>query len=716
MKSLLSWFRKYRKVILQAVIFLTAIALVVYIFPREGKFRYEYQKGRPWMHEVLIAPYNFPVYKSDAELNRERDSVLSNTLPYFRMDTTILQTKEEEVLRQFALKWEEKASEGAFLSSFREDVRSELLADIRRIYTRGIMEQGEFSQFVTELAEGIILVRGQVATEVDVEGLLTEKNAYEQLTEEVRSLGERYAERGYGAVAQLLDELPMYDFVEPNLGYDLQTTENVRATRLEEISLTRGMVQKGELIVSRGEVVSARKYQILESLRKEYENQLGERQSLIIILGQLILIAACFLVLYLFLYHFRPEVLEKLPQTVFVVILVLIFIFLSRWLVMMPQWSIYLIPVTILPILVRTFFDARLALFIHLVTIMLIGFLAPNPYEFILLSFITGIIALFTLTNVYRRGRLFISSISVIITYSLVYFGFGVIKEGNTSSLDWINFAWFAGNGFLTLLAFPLTFLFEKAFGFLSDATLFELSDTNQPLLRKMAEKAPGTFQHSMQVANLAEEAGRAIDANPLLIRAGALYHDIGKIEKYEYFTENQSQGFNPHNKLEAEESAELIISHIKKGVELARKNNLPQQIIDFIRTHQGTTGVSFFIHKYKEAHDGQEPDLNVFSYPGPIPFTRETAVLMMADGVEAASRSLPEYSEASISALVNRMIDKLMAEGQLNDAPISLKEIARVKEVFIGRLKTIYHARIAYPTEEAKEEKKEETKEEGKA
>jgi len=384
----------------------------------------------------------------------------------------------------------------------------------------------------------------------------------------------------------------------------------------------------------------------------------------------------------------------------FILLLLIFFTGLTRIIVMMPEVSVYLIPFAIIPIIVRTFYDPRLALFILLVAMMIAGFIVPNSFEFIFMNILGGVVVIFTLTNTYRRAKLFFSASMAFLTMSLVYFGIGVIQEGDVSEIEWLNYAWFAGNSVLILLSYPLIYIFEKTFGFLSEATLFELSDTNQPLLRRLAEEAPGSFQHSMQVANLAEEAARAIDANPLLIRAGALYHDIGKVADSEYFTENQSEKFNPHDTLEPEKSAEIIIGHINKGLELAKKSNLPTQITDFIRTHQGTTKAYYFYRQYTDKYPEKEIDLSDFTYPGPKPFTKEHAILMMADAVEASSRSLGEFTEESIKDLVDNIIDKQVEDKQFTLAPITFRDITRIKETFVSRLTTIYHARIKYPKE----------------
>jgi len=378
--------------------------------------------------------------------------------------------------------------------------------------------------------------------------------------------------------------------------------------------------------------------------------------------------------------------------------MIILFTGISRLIISAPSISYYVIPLAIVPIVIRTFYDARLALFVHLVIVLLVGFMAPNSYEFVLMNLIAGIMAIYSLTNIYRRNKFIMASVMAFLGYVIIFLANTLIQEGSFQDMHWTSYIWFAGNGFLVLLSFPLIYIFEKTFGFLSDATLVELADTNQPLLRQLAEKAPGTFQHVLQVANLAEEVARVIGGHQLLIRTGALYHDLGKMEEPIYFTENQTDGFNPHSQLSFRESTAIIISHVEKGVEIAEKHNIPRQIIDFIRTHHGTTKVQYFYRSYLNQFPDKEVDENDFSYPGPKPFTKETAILMMADSVEAASRSLKEYSEEKLDQLVEDIIGGQLDEGQFVNAPVTFKDIGTAKEIFKKRLKTIYHARIAYP------------------
>lgn len=416
-------------------------------------------------------------------------------------------------------------------------------------------------------------------------------------------------------------------------------------------------------------------------------------------LGRFILVTSCYLVLYMFLSHFRADVLQVTRKTLFIILTILSFIVLTRYALKFPDKNfLLLIPIAIIPVVIRTFYDARLALFILLITIMLAGFIVPDPFRFVFMSFISGMVAIFTLTNLYRRAKFFFTALMVFVSYSLLYIGISLMQHGNIENIHWSDFILFAGNGILVLISYPLIFVFENRFLFLSDASLLELADTNQPLLRKLAEEAPGSFQHSLQVVNLAEEAARIIGANPLLVRTGALYHDIGKIANPKYYIENLNDGLSPHEKLNPYESSKVIINHTKNGVVLAKNFKVPIQIIDFIRTHHGTTTAYFFFKKYIDQYQGNTDKEKDFKYPGPKPFSKETAVVMMADAVEAASRSLGSYTEESISEMVERIIYIQEQDGQFSDVPFTFKDISDIKNVFKKRLSNIYHVRISYP------------------
>jgi putative nucleotidyltransferase with HDIG domain len=415
--------------------------------------------------------------------------------------------------------------------------------------------------------------------------------------------------------------------------------------------------------------------------------------------GSFVIVSASYLVLYLFLSHFRSEVLNVIRKTLFIIITIISFIILTRLAITYTDQNFLLIiPFAIIPVVIRTFYDARLALFILLITIMLAGFMVPDPFGFVFMNFISGMVAIFTLSNIYRRAKLFFTAFAVIVCYSSLYIGIHLIQNGNLEDVYFRDFFLFTGNGFLILISYPLIFIFEKRFLFLSDTTLLELADTNQPLLRKLAEEAPGSFQHSLQVANLAEEAARLTGANLLLVRTGSLYHDIGKVASPDYYIENQKDGVSPHESLNPLDSAKVIINHVKNGAVLGRNYKLPVQIIDFIRTHHGTSVAYYFYKKYTDQHPWDTGSEKDFTYPGPKPFSKETAIVMMADAVEASSRSLGKYTEENISELVERIIYLQEHDNQFSDVPLTFRDISDIKNAFKKRLSTIHHVRIAYP------------------
>ncbi len=698
MRKITEFLRRNWKRIQILSFFLITSLLVVIMFPIGGKFKYEFQKGKPWMHEDLIAPFNFPIYKSDAELAAERDSIMEVFAPYFRMDTSIV--------NQNYARFEENATDLAGLEEepeIDEKIKTRLkeliLEKLQYTYQKGIVQSAEVLTSSENPGKTVMLMRGPMAEERTYSELFTQRTAYEYLKRNVEEEFSDQPGQVQSKIRNILRNLDLNEYIQPNLFYDQETSARVREELISEISLAKGMVQSGERIISRGELVDQKKYRILESFRREYSGNVNySGKPGLIFLGRLILVLTGVTMLYLFMLNFRKEIIEDRSKTIFIMLLLLLVTFIASMTLKYQAISIYVVPFVIVPIMISTFFDSRLALFIHTIIILLVGFWVPNGFEFVFLNIIAGIVAIFSLSNSYRRGILFATAVLISVTYIVVYFGINIIQERSLSLIDYPSFIWFAGNGLLILTAYPLIFIFEKTFNFLSDATLFELSDTNQPLLRKLSETAPGTFQHSMQVGNLAEEAMIQISGNPLLIRTAALYHDIGKMENSGYFIENLLADQNPHDQLSFEESAEIIISHVEKGVKIARKHNLPEQIIDFIRTHHGTTMVQYFYKRFLRTHSEQETDLSRFTYPGPKPFTREMAVLMMADAVEAASRSLNEKTAASLNSLVDQIIDEQMRQNQFENAAITLKDIHTIREIFKKKLLNIYHARIEYP------------------
>ncbi|MCK4922427.1 MAG: HDIG domain-containing protein, partial [Bacteroidales bacterium] len=565
---------------------------------------------------------------------------------------------------------------------------------IKDIYDRGIVDDPLALENINNYDKLISVIDGQLVESRQSSIVFTHKTAFEYFRTSMARL-----KVGISNDYSFISIIDPMDLLNPNLFYDDETSELIKNSYESELNLTYGMVQAGEKIIGLGEPVNEETFRILQSLKQEYEtNPDVQRNMTIIIVGQVLLASFVFLVFYLFLTGFRQEVLANGKKTFLLIFLLTIMAYLASLAIKSENLNIYVVPFVLLPIIIKTFYDSRLALFVHILTILVIGFWAPNGFEFVFMNFIAGVVVIFTLRSVYKRGILFVTSILTLLTYSLVYAGMGVIQEGRIGALNWQMFAWFSGNALLVLTSYPLIYIFEKIFGFLSDATLVELSDTNQKLLRQLAEKAPGTFQHSLQVANLAEEAARVIGADPLLVRAGALYHDIGKKVDPEFFIENIQSGFNPHDRLEFEESAERIIGHVSKGVEIGRKKNLPKVIIDFIQTHHGTTTVQYFYKSYLKKYPDTEVDGRKFTYPGPRPESREQSILMMADSIEAASRSMKEVNKEIIEELVEKIIGYQQSENQFDLSDLTLKEITTIKELFKKRLQTIYHTRIEYP------------------
>jgi len=709
MKDIFSFIKSKYKSIFNGLLFLVALVIIVNLLPREGKFKYEFQKGKPWMHETLIAPYDFPIYKSQPQIREERDSVLEGFKPYFRHDTTIVKRQirkfTEDYNKQLREVFNEKYSDHQLKQAFSDSRFEEITRDFynrtighfRNIYRQGVIEAAEINGTL-EKDSRIVVLQNNVAEEYEYREIYDQKEAYKYLI----NRNEAYLDSldlNSEKQRNFFSSLNFYDYIKPNLFYDQETSQKVKQNLLGNISITKGMVQAGERIVSKGEVVDAKTYQIIESLRREYEKSLGsDYQYNLIFLGQLIFVFGAIFVLYLFLFHFRFEILQNSLKTVFILFLVVLMVAIASITTRVRPDTLYIIPFAILPIIIRSFYDARLALFIHIVTIMIVGFFVPNGFEFVFLNFIAGIVAIFSLTSLNRRGKLFLSAAMVVLSYVFIYFGLAITQEGSIEGINWVNVAYFGINGALVLASYPLIYIFEKSFGFLSDVTLMELSDTNQPLLRRLSEQAPGTFQHSLQVASLAETAAYQIGGNSLLVRTGALYHDIGKMENPIYFIENQDTDFNPHTQLEFLESARLIINHVKKGVEIASKYKLPGPIVDFIRTHHGTSKVHYFYKKYLQNYNEEEVDESQFSYPGPKPFSKEMAVLMMADSVEAASRSYSSLDEKTINNLVDSIIDLQLNSGQFENVDITFRDITIIRGIFKKKLQNFYHARIKYP------------------
>lgn len=687
MKKLLTRITQYYHYLFLGLIFLLTIFLLFMVFPKESRFKYEFLKGSPWRHSTLIAPFNFAIMKSDAVISAEKDSVLRDYLPYFKLDTGL----QAQRIQQF---------DQAFTNFFTSVKNRRIPKNLNRIpqflsrlYNQGILSQSVDAYKTLQGKTEIMIIRGNLAERKSLSEVHSLKSAYQELNDSIHLWA------GY-LYTEFNEKININDFLEENLTYDTALNEAEMNELIQSVSLSMGAVQAGERIISEGDLVGQKELIILESLKKAYETKRGQDLDYFLVMGgKIILIIGCLLILFLYLLYYRNEIFNHRRQFSFIFLLIVLMVFISSVVVKTGIINIYTVPLVILPILVRIFFDSRTATFALVVTTLLIGFFAPNNYEYILLQLITGIVAVFSLNKLHRRSHLVITAFWVAITYSILYIAISLIEEGNIQSIKWMDLQWFGYNALLIFLAYPLIWVFEKIFGFVSDVTLMELSDTNQqPLLRRLAEEAPGTFQHSLQVANLAEEVIHRIGGNPFLVRAGALYHDIGKMRRPGFFIENQAAGMNPHDRIDPRRSAEVIIDHVTNGVRLARKHGLPQILIDFISTHHGTTKATYFLKTWQNENPNQEINPDEFSYPGPVPSSKECSVVMLADGIEAASRSLKDKTYESLRDLIENMVNKKIQEGQLEYAELTLHEITIFKETVLEKLKNIYHLRIEYP------------------
>ncbi len=687
---------------------LAATILVIALFlPKSGQFKYEYEKGRPWRHPILIAPFDFPIYKSSAELKIERDSLLKNFRPYYVEDNAVVVNAENQVAEHFARISPALEQEyPAFFKPYDNHesdasvIQSVIVEELDKLYQTGIIELYEdIPGGVTGNYE-LMLIRGNVAEPYSVKEFYTSKQAYEEMIANIMKHFRQFGEAKRQKLYSLVTEMNINKLILPDIVFSSERTEQEKQNALKNLSITIGKVLTDQRIIGTGDIVDDYSDKIINSLKLEYENRLGSSSgAAAILLGQLLIITVLVSSVFMFLYFFKREVYQNLRAVTFILMMMLLMIITGSITARMMPETYYIIPITILPIVLRTFYDSRLAFYIHVMTVLIIALHAGNSFQFAILQIPAGMVAIFTMVRMVRRSQIVRTMLFTVLTYLIIHTGLLLWQEGNFNAFRFNPFGHFMINGILILLSYPLIYILEKAFGFVSDVTLLELSDTNHPLLRQLAEKAPGTFQHSIQVGNLAQEVAYRIGANPLLVRAGAMYHDIGKMASPMFFTENQINNINPHNGMDFEESAAIIINHVEEGVRMARKNEIPQQIIDFIQTHHGTTKARYFYNSFVNAHPGVAPDESRFTYPGPIPFTKETAILMMSDAIEATSRSLKNYSDKDIDDLVEKIVGTQLEEGQFKDSPVTFKEIEKAKSVFKEKLKSIYHARIEYPT-----------------
>ena len=673
-------------IIYKIILFILTTIAIVYLFPKGGQFKYDFSNGQLWKYDKLYAPFDFAIQKTADEIASEKKEITANAIQYFDYDTKIVtEVKETFVKKIYSINAKDSLTD--------EEVKS--LKRIGEKVLQKVYEQGFLEDLITDVIarndEIIALKKDKVVTDVLFKNLLTTKDILSIIN---TSLGKK----PYDFKQEILLSI-LVNSIKPNVFYDKEFTTKIINNQLKNISLTQGKVATGELIILKGGIVEGKKLAILNSLKAESKSKIWTESNYNwIVLGYTILVSLALLMLLLFLHKYRIEIFNNNNKVTFIFFNVFAIIFVQTLVIKYNSDYLYVVPLSILPIIIKAFFDARLGLFTHVLTVLLLGYIVPNSFEFIYLHIIAGIVTILTVSELYKRANLFISVAQITFIYMLTYFAFSVIKEGNASQLNFDYFTLFAANGLLSFLSIILIYLYEKVFGLVSDVTLLELSNTNTKLLRELNEKAPGTFQHSMQVANLAEAAANEIGANSMLVRTGALYHDIGKMYNPLYFVENQTTGVNPHSDLSPRDSAKIILDHVIKGIELAKKYNLPDRVIDFIRTHHGTTTTYYFYKKEQELNPDSKIDIKQFQYQGPIPFSKETAILMMCDSSEAASKSIKNPTAQSISDLIDKIIEKQMADNQFLNSDITFREIKIIKKVIKKKLMNMYHLRLDYP------------------
>ena len=683
--SILSKIGHSYQVIFRVLAFLLALFLVVWQMPRTVKFKYEYQKMRPWQYESLYAPFNFPIYKTAEQLKIEEEASLKDFYPIFVYDVNATKNNKEAMLQDFNNQWYGSENDKLINKALLEKIYD-------TIENKGIITN--ISTIELKPESMIDVVRDRVVKTKAFRDFYTMKTATEFASDYLANLDSDVDK-------SLINKL-LLAYLNQNVVYSEDLTKQSEEQALASISLTFGMVQKDELIISEGEIISDEKYNILNSLRKEYDTMSTDTSFFnrnFSLYGQIVIVSLAFLFLFMAIRLLRPEIMKESRSINMILVMMLLVVLPSFIIIKHVPDMIYLMPVTILSMLLVTFFDARMAIFIQTLALLIISLAVPNSYQYFVIQFFVSLASIFALSNKSSRSKFFYTSAIIFLAYIIMRIGVALIFDAGLENVNWNDIGIFAMNALFTMLSLPLIFLFERLFGFVTDMTLLELSNTNTPLLRKLASEAPGTFQHVMQVADLCEEALFAIGGNMLLARTGAMYHDIGKVKNPLYFTENQNGKYNMHADMSYEESASIIIQHVIDGIEICRKFHVPDQIIDFVRTHHGTRRTEYFYQMaLRESVDPTEVDERDFRYHGPIPYTKETAVLMMADSVEAASRSLADKTEEAINKLVDNIIDTQIRDNQFDNANLTFRDITTIKKVFKKKLMNIYHVRIAYP------------------
>lgn len=677
---------KNNAIVYKILLFLISVLTIVYLFPKGGQFKYDFTKGKPWQYDNLYATFDFSIQKEDKEIDLEKQELAKNNKHYFEYDIAIVTS----VKSAFTTKVNLMQANGSMATDALMKFVTTGNFVINKIYETGFVAVSSQGKIVNE-DEIIYLRKSNEVEEVVYNRLLLSKDVFKVVTDNIGDTPYTYEQN------VLLNTLS--EIVKPNVSYDAIFTQKSLENSFKNISYTKGLVANGELIILKGDIVEGKKLAILNSLKIESESKVWTESNYNwIVFGYTILVSLALLMLLLFLQKYRPEIYANNNKVTFIFFNVILMVLIQTLVVKYNSDYLYVVPLSILPIVLKAFFDARLGLFAHVLTVLLLGFIVPNSFEFIYLHIIAGIVTILTVSELHKRANLFISIGQITIIYMITYLAFSIIKEGNANQINWGYFLMFAANGVLSFLSVFFIYMYEKIFGLVSDVTLLELSNTNSKLLRELNEKAPGTFQHSMQVANLAEAAANEIGANSMLVRTGALYHDIGKMLNPMYFIENQSTSVNPHSDLSPRDSASIIIDHVIKGIELAKQHRLPDRIIDFIRTHHGTSLVYYFYKKEQEMNPEETIDSSKFQYPGPIPFSKETAILMICDAAEAATKSIKNPTAQSIEVLIDKIVEKQKSDNQFINSDITFREIEKIKKVVKKKLMNIYHLRIEYP------------------
>jgi len=681
MSSFKSSFYKHQDLIYKLLLITVSTAAIVYFFPKSGKFQYNFQKGFPWSYENLYADEDFAILKGEETLEAETQAIGNQSILYFDYDGSVAEQATTSFNEGLAALLPDSLVTDAELNRIRRYGENLVIS----VFTDGIIP----SQLNYESNRQAYLKSGTNVSQISFGQLKTPAQAVSYLEAQVKQ----------GAFSEYNIQLLelFYGIVSPNTVFNDVLTNNAVDEELSKLSKTRGIVTKGSRIITKGELVDGEVYQKMVSLKAKYESQnYSDSRYNWIVFGYILLVLLALVMLMLFIKTYRPEVYQNHTKVTFIFFNVLVMVLLTTAVVKFKPEFVYVVPLCILPLIIKAFFDARLGLFTHVITILLLGFIVPDSFEYFFLQVIAGIVTVLSVPELYKRANLFISVGQITLIYLVAYFAFTIIHQGGIEGLEWGTFGLFILTGLATLFVQPLIYIYEKIFGLVSDVSLLELSDTNSKLLKRLADEAPGTFHHSLNVANLSEAAANEIGANAMLVRVGALYHDIGKMGNPTDFTENQATGINSHDDLSPRESARIIINHVIDGIEIARKNKLPDRVIDFIRTHHGTSTVHYFYMKEKE--NNEEAAISDFQYPGPLPFSKETAILMMADSVEAASKSLKTPTSTLIDAFVEKIIKKQMDEGQYLNANITFQEIQKIKKVLKKKLNNMYHLRIEYP------------------